>query len=87
MSGAARPSGAPLRHRLCLTAVLLILACMLWPGYLPALRVDPYVLGLPFAYAWIVGCIVAAFIVLLLTYRADRRAVTRQTGNQDPRAG
>jgi len=87
VSAAARPSGAPLRHKLCLAAILLILACMLWPGYLPALRVEPYVLGLPFAYAWIVGCIVTAFIVLLLTYRADRRAATRLTGVQGHRAG
>jgi hypothetical protein len=59
---------------------------MLWPAYLPALRMEPYILGLPFAYAWIVGCIAAAFIVLLLTYRADRRTASSSATVQSPRA-
>ena len=86
MTGTGRLSGAPRRHKLCLVAVLLILASMLWPGYLPALRIEPYVLGLPFAYAWIVGCIVAAFIVLLVTYRADRHAAAEQPADSGNRA-
>ncbi|HSC47999.1 MAG TPA: DUF3311 domain-containing protein [Gammaproteobacteria bacterium] len=86
MTRTGRLTGAPLRHKLCLAAILSILAGMLWPGYLPALRVEPYVLGLPFAYAWIVGCIAAAFIVLLVTYRADRHAAAKQSDDSSRRA-
>lgn len=61
------------RHRLFLSVVVLALAASIWPGYLPASRVEPYLFGLPFALAWLVLCIAAVFLALWLTYRADMR--------------
>lgn len=61
------------RHRLFLGAALLALAATVWPGYLPAARIEPYLFGLPFALTWLVLCIAAVFLGLWLTYRADMR--------------
>ena len=70
-----RPVGrAPRRHKLLLAVVLLALGLCIWPGYLPAVRVEPYLFGLPFALAWIVLCLAAVFAALALTFRADMRA-------------
>lgn len=71
MKGTGR---APLRHRLFLGAVLLALAATIWPGYLPGARVEPYVFGLPAGLAWLVLCIAAVSVTLLLTFRADMRS-------------
>jgi len=70
--------GVPLRHKLLLGLALLILALCVWPGYLPAARIEPYLFGLPFGLAWIVLCLVAVFVTLLLTFRADMRAAGRR---------
>lgn len=64
----------PLRHRLLLGWVLLVLTCTVWPGYLPAARIEPYLLGLPFGLAWLALCIAAVFLALVFTFRADMRA-------------
>ena len=69
---------APLRHKLLLAVVLLALGLCIWPGYLPAARVEPYLFGLPFGLAWIVLCLVAVFAALLLTFRADMHAAERR---------
>ena len=66
------------RHKLLLAVVLLALAGSIWPGYLLDDRIEPYVLGLPFSLVWLVLCIVAVFIALLLTFRADMRATRGQ---------
>jgi len=68
-----RGTRAPLRHRLLLAWVLLMLACTVWPGYLPAARIEPYLFGLPFGLAWLALCIAAVFLALVLTFRADMR--------------
>ncbi len=68
-----RAGGPPLRHKLLLVAVLLALALCIWPGYLPAARIEPYLFGLPFGLAWIVLCLLLVFAALALTFRADMR--------------
>ena len=64
---------APRRHRILLGIVLLALAASVWPGYLLGARIEPYLLGLPFSLVWLVLCITAVFVALLLTFRADMR--------------
>lgn len=64
-------SGVPRRHKLLLGTVLIALAASIWPGYLLGDRIEPYLLGLPFALVWLVASIVVVFIALLLTFRAD----------------
>ena len=36
-------------------------------------RVEPYVLGLPFLLAWIVGCVLLTALVLAVVRTIDRR--------------
>lgn len=75
---------APLRHKLLLGTVLLVLAATVWPGYLPGARIEPYVFGLPAGLAWLVLCIVVVFLALLLTFRADmRRSGSGRKGGHD----
>ena len=64
----------PRRHKLLLLVVLLTLLAETWPGYLVADRLEPYILGLPFDFAWLVLWIAVVFVALLLTFRADMRA-------------
>jgi hypothetical protein len=68
-----RRTGVPLRHKLLLAVVLLALALCVWPGYLLAARIEPYIFGLPFSLAWIVLCLILVFTALALTFRADMR--------------
>lgn len=75
-----RAGGAPRRHKLLLLLVLLALALCIWPGYLLAARVEPYLLGLPFGLAWIVFCLTAVFAALVFTFRADMRAARERRG-------
>ena len=75
-----RAGGTPLRHKLLLLVVLLALGLCIWPGYLPAARIEPYLFGLPFGLAWIVLCLLAVFAALVLTFRADMRAAGRKRG-------
>lgn len=65
--------GAPRRHRLLVGVVLLALAASVWPGYLLAARIEPFVFGLPFGLMWLVLCILVVFVALALTFRADMR--------------
>ncbi|HET7921990.1 MAG TPA: hypothetical protein VFM15_04475 [Gammaproteobacteria bacterium] len=65
---------APHRHRWLLGVMLLVLVLLIWPVYAWVPAVHPFVLGLPFSFAWLVLCILIAFVALLLTFRADMRA-------------
>ncbi len=61
----------------CLTA----LAGLIWPAYAwLGNRVKPYILGLPFSMAWIVGWILASFVALVLYERALRRDLALRPG-------
>lgn len=62
--------------------VLLLLLAEIWPGYLLADRLTPYVLGLPFDLAWLVLCIAMLFVALWLTFRADMRADRRRVAGE-----
>jgi hypothetical protein len=44
-----------------------------WPGMLPAARVHPMVLGLPFSFFWGAAWIAVAVPVLWLLDRVERR--------------
>jgi hypothetical protein len=48
-------------------------------------RVEPYVFGLPFLLAWIVGCVLATSAVMGLILALDRRAARDHRGAaEDP---
>ncbi len=43
------------------------LLALVWPGYVWAgNRVEPFVAGLPFSFAWVVGWVIATFLALAL---------------------
>jgi TRAP-type C4-dicarboxylate transport system permease small subunit len=42
-----------------------------WPGVLPFNRVRPFVLGLPFSFAWVALWIVLGLVVFLIVHRAE----------------
>lgn len=44
-----------------------------YPGVIPFNTVRPLVLGLPFAFAWIVGWVIGACLVFYLVYRTESR--------------
>lgn len=50
-------------------AALPFLGMLVGPFFLN--RVEPYVLGLPFLLAWLVGCVVATSAIMALIYVTD----------------
>jgi hypothetical protein len=50
-----------------------------WPGLLPFNRVRPFVLGLPFSFAWVALWIVLGFLVFLTVDRTES-AATKDNG-------
>ncbi len=68
-------------HALALVPVLAILA-----GVPFANRVEPYVFGLPFLLAWILGCVLLTSAVLALIDAIDRRQNARP-GDDPPEDG
>ncbi len=70
-----------LRTARTLTAAYLgaTLVALTWPGALPAARIRPLVLGLPFALFWAAAWILGTLVVLYLLDRVERRH--RSEGN------
>lgn len=44
---------------------------LIWPIYPLAGHIRPYVLGLPFSFAWVVGWLVVMFVALALLFRTE----------------
>jgi hypothetical protein len=47
---------------------LVVLAALLWPIHPIAARIEPYVLGLPFGFFWVVLWLLLSFAGLVLLY-------------------
>ena len=46
--------------------MLCCLAAIIWPGYdWLGNRIEPYVFGLPFSLAWVVGWVLLSFVALV----------------------
>ena len=52
---------------------LLFVLAVTWPGMLPANRIHPLVLGLPFSMFWIALWVFISFLVLLVVDWAEER--------------
>lgn len=51
------------------TAVLVVVFCALvWPVYSLFAGLRPFVLGVPFSLAWVVGWLLVSFLTLLAVY-------------------
>ncbi len=55
-----------LRHGLFAVYLITCAGALTWPGYAwLGNRIEPFVLGLPFAFAWNIGWVLLTFLVLL----------------------
>ncbi|HEX6549147.1 MAG TPA: hypothetical protein VF117_00560 [Gammaproteobacteria bacterium] len=66
--------------------VILVQVLLIWPVYALVPAVHPFVFGFPFGFAWLVFCILIAFLALLMTFFADMRAAEqsrRDDGHSD----
>ena len=52
---------------------VLMAFALTWPGFVPFARVKPFVLGLPFAMAFIAAWISGSVVVLVLLDRVEKR--------------
>jgi thiol:disulfide interchange protein len=67
-----RKNPARRRRTLAFVAVIAIAGlALIWPVYPSVARIRPYVLGLPFSLAWVVGWLAVVFVALVFLYRAD----------------
>ena len=62
---------------------VVIAVAVTFPGYAPANRVEPLVLGLPFGMFWIVLWIVLGSVALLVVYLRDQKDA-HETGEGGP---
>ena len=71
-----------LRTARLLTGLYLLLAmiAVTWPGMVPAARIYPLVLGLPFGFFWVAAWIAGAVPVLYLLDRVERRYRDEEEG-------
>ena len=52
---------------------LVCVSALIWPGYAwLGNRIEPYVLGLPFSLAWIVGWVLLSLVALVVYHTTDR---------------
>lgn len=54
-----------------LTVVLIAGLALIWPVYPLARSIQPYVLGFPFSFAWVIGWLVLVFAALVWFYQVD----------------
>ncbi len=63
-----------MRHLAFAIYVLACLAAMTWPGYAwLGNRIEPYVLGIPFSLAWVIGWVLLTFVVLTAYHASGER--------------
>lgn len=53
--------------------LVLMAVAVTWPGMVPASRIRPMVLGLPFGFFWVAAWIAGSLPVLYLLDRVERR--------------
>jgi hypothetical protein len=59
--------------RLLLLFFAVYLLALTFPGIEPFNRIEPFVLGIPFSFAWVIAWVVLGWIALAWRYAADRR--------------
>lgn len=57
--------------------LVLALVFVTWPGLVPFARIRPFVLGMPFAMAWIAGWVGGCAVVFYLLDLVERRHRSR----------
>ena len=70
-----------MRNLLLAIYAVLCLAAMTWPVYAwLGNRIEPYVLGLPFSLAWVVGWVLLTFVVLVVYHASGQRGTGQGPG-------
>ncbi len=59
------------RKAIFLGIFLLIQLALIWPVYPLFSDIYPLILGLPLSFAWVVGVLICAFLLLLWYYLSD----------------
>ncbi len=63
-----------MRHVLFAVYAVICLGAMTWPGYAKfGNSIEPYVLGLPFSFFWVVAWVGATFVVLLIYHNTGKK--------------
>jgi hypothetical protein len=62
------PNKQPPRRRLWYLFFGLTFLGYIWPGLTIANRIEPYVFGFPFLFAWFIGLVLLQFAGLLVMY-------------------
>lgn len=59
-------------RRILFLAILAITTlALVWPVYPQVATIRPFILGLPFSFAWVVGWLVVMFVALIWLYRSE----------------
>ncbi len=68
------PRPGLVRHVLFAIYAVVCLAALTWPGYAWfGNRIEPFVLGLPFSFAWIIGWVLLTLVVLSVYHLTGER--------------
>jgi hypothetical protein len=59
--------------RLLLLFFIIYLVAVTYPGIQAGNRIQPFVLGLPLSFAWMILWVVLGWLALVLLYAADRK--------------
>lgn len=60
------------RQRLIFVAILVVVeVCLIWPIYPLASRIEPTILGLPFALVWVIINLLVVFAALIWLFRSE----------------
>lgn len=78
-----------MRHLLLGAYACICLACLTWPVYTEfGAHIEPFVLGLPLSFAWVIGWALVTFAVMvcyhLADQRAERQAIERRRERSEP---
>lgn len=60
-----------LNRLLFVCVMILALLSVMWPGYPLFASAEPFILGLPLAFAWIAAWVVISFLAMLGLYLSD----------------
>jgi len=59
------------RRKTFIIIVLVVTLALVWPVYSISGDLYPFVLGVPFSFAWVIGCLLVVFGALIWLYRTE----------------
>ncbi len=81
-----RYNGATVRHLLFFVYIAACLGALTWPGYdWLGNRIEPYILGVPFSFAWVIGWILLTFLALVAYHTSGTHEPEEPSGSELPK--